>query len=95
MTNSVSVPLELLQDLRDLASDTVEHHRPFASYKSGRQERMDKVIRSADRLLAAAPQAEPPPHGLIASVGGGSKACGHDFECGCALDKARRLLESE
>ena len=55
MNNPISVPLELLQDLRDLASDAVEHHRPFASHKSGRQERMDRVIRAVDKLLAAAP----------------------------------------
>lgn len=52
MTETRTVPLELLQDLRDLASDTVESHRPFASCKSGRQERMDKVIRAVDKLLA-------------------------------------------
>ena len=57
MTNSISVPLELLQDIRDLASDTVESHRPFASCKNDRQERMDKVIRAVDKLLAAAPSA--------------------------------------
>ena len=59
MTDTRIVPLELLQDLRDLASDAVEHHRQaFVGYKYDQQERIDKVILSVDKLLAAAPQAE-------------------------------------
>lgn len=58
MTDTRIVPLGLLQDLRDLANETVESRRPFAGHKHERQDRMDRVIRSADKLLAAAPQAE-------------------------------------
>ena len=48
----VSVPRELLQDLRDLASDAVDHHRQaFAGYKLERQANMDQVIANADALL--------------------------------------------
>ena len=48
----VSVPRELLQDLRDLASDAVDHHRQaFAGYKLERQANMDQAIASADALL--------------------------------------------
>lgn len=48
----VSVPRELLQDLRDLASDAVDHHRQaFAGYKLERQANMDHVIANADALL--------------------------------------------
>ena len=48
----VSVPKELLQDLRDLAQDAVDHHRQaYASYKLERQANMDQVIANADTLL--------------------------------------------
>jgi len=48
----VSVPRELLQDLRDLASEAVDHHRQaFAGYKLERQANMDQVIANADALL--------------------------------------------
>lgn len=51
--NMVKVSRELLQDLRDLAFDAVEHHRQaFAGYKQTRQASMDSVIRDADALLA-------------------------------------------
>lgn len=51
-TQDVNVPRELLQDLRDLASDAVDHHRQaFAGYKLERQARMDQVIANADALL--------------------------------------------
>ena len=48
----VSVPRELLQDLRDLAQDAVDHHRQaYAGYKLERQANMDQVIANADALL--------------------------------------------
>ena len=48
----VSVPRELLQDLRDLASDAVDHHRQaYAGYKLERQANMDQVIANADAIL--------------------------------------------
>lgn len=50
----VSVPVELLQDLHDLASDAVEHHRAaFAGYKLKRQANMDDVVGKARALLAS------------------------------------------
>lgn len=33
-------------------------------------------------------------HDLINSVGGGKKACGHDFPCCCAFDNAKALISS-
>lgn len=51
----VSVSRELLQDLRDLASDAVEHHRAaYAGYKQERQDRMDRAMSQANALLANA-----------------------------------------
>lgn len=48
----VSVPRGLLEDLRDLASDAVDHRRQaFAGYKLERQANMDQVITGADALL--------------------------------------------
>ena len=48
----VSVPRELLQDLRDLAQDAVDHHRQaYAGYKLERQANMDQVIANADTIL--------------------------------------------
>ena len=48
----VSVPRELLQDLRDLAQDAVDHHRQaYAGYKLERQANMDQVIANADAIL--------------------------------------------
>ena len=55
----------------------------------------DAIAAERDQLKTRLAELESALDGLIASVGGGSKACGHDFKCGCALDKARRLLESE
>lgn len=50
----VSVPVELLQDLHDLASDAVEHHRAaFAGYKLKRQANMDHAVDKARALLAS------------------------------------------
>lgn len=50
----VSVPVELLQDLHDLASDAVEHHRAaFAGYKLKRQANMEHVVDKARALLAS------------------------------------------
>lgn len=50
----VSVPVELLQDLHDLASDAVEHHRAaFAGYKLKRQANMDDVVDKARAILAS------------------------------------------
>ncbi|MDZ4192898.1 MAG: hypothetical protein U1D65_12895 [Pseudomonas sp.] len=50
----VRVPVELLQDLHDLASDAVEHHRAaFAGYKLKRQGNMDHVVDKARALLAS------------------------------------------
>lgn len=52
--DSVSVPVELLQDLHDLASDAVEHHRAaFAGYKLKRQANMDHAVDKARALLAS------------------------------------------
>lgn len=31
--------------------------------------------------------------GLMNDIGGGKKACGHDFTCICAMDKARAVLK--
>lgn len=31
--------------------------------------------------------------GLMNDIGGGKKACGHDFTCICAMDKARAALK--
>ncbi|MCW1937567.1 hypothetical protein OMD46_16715 [Pseudomonas sp. MDMC_285] len=48
----VSVPVELLQDLHDLASDAVEHHREaFAEYKLKRQANMDATVDKARAIL--------------------------------------------
>lgn len=48
----VLVPRELLEDLRDLASDAVEHHRQaFAGYKLERQAIMDDMVKQASALL--------------------------------------------
>lgn len=50
----VSVSVELLQDLHDLASDAVEHHRAaFAGYKLKRQANMEGVVDKARALLAS------------------------------------------
>ena len=50
----VSAPVELLQDLHDLASDAAEHHRAaFAGYKLKRQANMDHVVDKARALLAS------------------------------------------
>lgn len=49
----VKVSRELLQDLRDLAFDQVEHHRAaMGAYKQTRQESMDHIVAKADALLA-------------------------------------------
>ena len=51
------VPVELLEDLRDLAADAVEHHRAAcAGYKKERQARMDKTVAEASALLASTGQ---------------------------------------
>ena len=48
-------PVELLEDLRDLAADAVDHHRAaYAGYKKERQARMDKTVAEASALLASA-----------------------------------------
>lgn len=48
----VKVPRDLLQDLRDLAFDQVEHHRAaMGAYKQTRQSAMDSVLAQADALL--------------------------------------------
>ena len=48
----VSVPVELLQDLHDLASDAVDHHRQaFAGYKLERQANMEATVDKARALL--------------------------------------------
>lgn len=48
----VKVSRELLQDLRDLAFDQVEHHRAaMGAYKQTRQSAMDSVLAQADALL--------------------------------------------
>lgn len=50
--NMVKVSRELLQDLRDLAFDQVEHHRAaMGAYKQTRQSAMDSVLAQADALL--------------------------------------------
>lgn len=50
----VSVPMELLQDLHDLASDAVDHHRAaFAGYKLKRQANMEHVVEKARAILAS------------------------------------------
>ena len=52
----VKVPRELLQDLRDLAFDQVEHHRAaMGAYKQTRQSAMDSVLAQADALLEMKP----------------------------------------
>lgn len=48
----VKASRELLQDLRDLAFDQVEHHRAaMGAYKQARQSAMDSVLAQADALL--------------------------------------------
>lgn len=48
----VKVSRELLQDLCDLASDAVEHHREaFAGYKIERQANMDETIKAGRAFL--------------------------------------------
>lgn len=48
----VKVSRELLQDMRDLAFDQVEHHRAaMGAYKQTRQSAMDSVLAQADALL--------------------------------------------
>lgn len=48
----VKASRELLQDLRDLAFDQVEHHRAaMGAYKQTRQSAMDSVLAQADALL--------------------------------------------
>ena len=48
----VKVSRELLQDLRDLAFDQVEHHRAaMGAYKQTRQSAMDSALAQADALL--------------------------------------------
>lgn len=50
------VQVELLQDLCDLASDAVEHHRQaFAGYKLERQANMDETIKAGRALLEVKP----------------------------------------
>lgn len=57
LSGGVRVPRELLQDLHDLASDAVEHHRAaFAGYKLKRQANMEDVVDRARALLAPAEQ---------------------------------------
>ena len=52
----VKVSRELLQDLRDLAFDQVEHHRAaMGAYKQTRQSAMDSVLAQADALLEVKP----------------------------------------
>ena len=49
------VPVELLEDLRDLAADAVELQRAaYAGYKRERLARMDKTVADASALLASA-----------------------------------------
>lgn len=53
VADGVVVSLELLQDLRDLAFDQVEHHRAaMGAYKQTRQSAMDSVLAQADAKLA-------------------------------------------
>lgn len=52
----VKASRELLQDLRDLAFDQVEHHRAaMGAYKQTRQSAMDSVLAQADALLEVKP----------------------------------------
>ena len=52
-----AVPVELLEDLRDLAADAVESQRAaYAGYKKERIARMDKTVAEASALLASAGQ---------------------------------------
>lgn len=52
----VKVSRELLQDLRDLAFDQVEHHRAaMGAYKQTRQSAMDSALAQADALLEVKP----------------------------------------
>jgi len=49
----VRVPVELLEDLRDLAIDAAEHHRAaYASHKPKRQASIDRTVEAASALLA-------------------------------------------
>lgn len=43
-------------------------------------------------LISAAPDLVEALEGLLASIGGGDKQCGHDFTCVCAEDKAKAAL---
>lgn len=53
----VVVPVELLEDLRDLAADAVESQRAaYAGYKKERLARMDKMVAEASALLASTGQ---------------------------------------
>ncbi len=52
-----AVPVELLEDLRDLAADAVESQRAaYAGYKKERLARMDKTVAEASALLASTGQ---------------------------------------
>lgn len=56
VADGVVVSRELLQDLRDLAFDQVEHHRAaMGAYKQTRQSAMDSVLAQADALLEVKP----------------------------------------
>lgn len=56
MTATIKISRELLEDLRDLASDEVERHRQaMGAYRGDRQARMDATIAKADALLATPP----------------------------------------
>lgn len=52
----VTVPRELLTDLRDLAFDEIERHRQaMAGRRQARQELMDSVLARVDAILAQQP----------------------------------------
>lgn len=54
-------------------------------------EHMAEVHKIAD-LIEDAPALLDALEDLYASISGGNKSCGHDFECVCATDKARALI---
>jgi hypothetical protein len=51
----ISCPLELFEGLRDAAAEEAEQHRQcMGSYRPGRQEVLDAVVRQCDELIAGA-----------------------------------------
>ncbi len=45
------------------------------------------------RLMAAAPELFHALQALINDVGGGKKFCEHDFDCACAMDRAKEAIK--